>query len=284
MIKRILSGAVKLLPQSLGENIRESYWQVKSAILYKYLYQVLNLEYRLQSGIRVRVASLGEWWTYNDIFVNHEYDLAIRAGLSSRLPERPFVVLDLGANVGFFILRVADVIAQSEGAPLACEITAVEGSPRNFRVLRRRIESQPLSHVQCRFVHGLVGQRSGEGVIRESALHVKNTIMKSPRLPGARVDFVNLADVMADHEHIDLLKCDIEGAELSFIENYPDLLRRVKHAVLELHHGLCDTTKCVRLLLDLGFSQKELRANEEVSICLFSRCDQAVADDRSMAS
>ena len=38
-----------------------------------------------------------------------------------------------------------------------------------------------------------------------------------------------------------LLKCDIEGAELLFLENYEDLLGKVRNAVFELHHEQCDT-------------------------------------------
>ena len=34
---------------------------------------------------------------------------------------------------------------------------------------------------------------------------------------------------------IDLLKVDIEGSEYELIVNYPDLLRRVQHLMIEIH-------------------------------------------------
>jgi FkbM family methyltransferase len=271
MMKRVLGNAVRRLPRPLRDGIRDRYWRVKSTLLYRYLFEILDLEYQLKSGITVRVASKGEWWTYNDIFVNHEYDAAIQTALSFRTPDQPFVVLDLGANIGYFLLRVADLISQNEGPAFPCDITLVEGSPKNFKELQARLAAQPLAHVRYELVHGLVGARSGTGVINESAIHVKNTIMMGTKSRGIKVEFVDLDKVMIGRESVDLLKCDIEGAEQSFIENYPDLLSRVKTAVFEFHHEMCDTTACMRILSNLGFRQIEVRSNAEVSICLCTR-------------
>jgi hypothetical protein len=101
-------------------------------------------------------------------------------------------------------------------------------------------------------------------------VHVKSAI---PDIPagGVNVAFVDVDALIKDKFEIDLLKCDIEGAELMFIENYGDLLRRVRTAVLELHHHQCDTKRCVRLLESLGFRQTILRFNDSFSVCLFSR-------------
>ena len=277
-MKRVLGSVVERLPKSLRDAIRDRYWRVKSKVLYQHLFEILDLEYQLHSGITIKVASQGEWWTYNDIFVNHEYDAAIQTALSSRTAERPFVVLDLGANVGYFLLRVVDLISQNQGAVFVCDATLVEGSPSNFKTLQARLAAQPLNHVKCQLVHGLVGARSGQGVIKESALHVKSTIMEGPASGGIQVEFIDLGQVMAERENIDLLKCDIEGAEQSFIENYPDLLRRVNTAVFEFHHGMCDTPRCLRMLSDLGFHQTDLRSNDEVSISLFARSHLSASD------
>ncbi|HXM23206.1 MAG TPA: FkbM family methyltransferase [Terriglobales bacterium] len=229
------------------------------------------MEYTLQSGVTLKVASKGEWWTYNDIFVNREYDLPIQTALQSRSPEHPFTVLDLGANVGYFTLRVVDLMRQSSLETLASDMTLVEGSPTTFRELQDRLRLQSLSLLDLRVIHGLVGEREGNGVIHESALHVKNTIMDTGQHDGVRVNFVDLYQIMENRSKIDLLKCDVEGAELSFIENYGDLLRRVKNAVFEFHHEQCDTATCVDLLEQLGFHQRVLRSCNAFSICFFSK-------------
>jgi FkbM family methyltransferase len=271
MISKILSDIVALLPQSIQGRIGETYWRIKSELLYRHLYQILHLEYTLESGVILKVASKGEWWTYNDIFVNREYDLPIQTALQSRSPEHPFTVLDLGANVGYFTLRVVDLMRQNSLETLAFDVTLVEGSPTTYRELQGRLRLQNLPPLNLRVIHGLVGPREGKGVIHESALHVKNTIMDTGQHEGVRVDFVDLYQIMENRSKIDLLKCDVEGAELLFIQNYGDLLRSVKNAVFEFHHEQCDTTTCVNLLEQLGFHQRVLRSCRGFSVCFFSK-------------
>ncbi len=271
-MKKVLIRVVEALPESVQNQIRDRYWQIKSRLLYQSLYRVVDLKHTLQSGLTVKVASKGEWWAYNEIFVNGEYDVPIHTALKDRSPVRPFVALDLGANVGYFAFRVLDLFGRQERENACPDITMIEGSPKTFLELERRVGSQGQLTVGVRMVHGLVGQPRGSGVIREGALHVKNTIVAIPARQGVRVDFVDVDSLMGDRSEIDLLKCDIEGAELLFIQNYADLLRKVKHAVFELHHEQCDTKECVRTLEGLGFRQTILRAGSPCSVSLFSRC------------
>ncbi len=272
-MKKVLARVVEALPEFAQVQIRNRYWQIKSRLLYQSLYRVLDLEHTLQSGLTVKVASKGEWWTYNDIFVDGEYDVPIHTALEGRSPVRPFVVLDLGANVGYFAFRVLDLIGEQERENFCLDITMIEGSPKTFLELERRIRSQRHVAMGVRMVHGLVGQPRGSGVIREGAIHVKNTTVDVPMRQGVIVDFVDLESLMADKSEIDLLKCDIEGAELLFIQNYAGLLRKVKHAVFELHHDQCDTKECVRTLEESGFHQTVLRVNSSFSVSLFSRVE-----------
>jgi FkbM family methyltransferase len=270
-MKKVLVRVVETLPESVQNQIRNRYWQIKSRLLYQTLYRALDLEHTLQSGLTVKVASKGEWWAYNEIFVNGEYDVPIRTALNGRSGVRPLVVLDLGANVGYFSFRVLDLIGRQGWGSLDPDITMIEGSPKTFVELEKRVRSQRQLTVDVRMAHGLVGQPQGSGVIREGALHVKNTTVDIPAGQGVRVDFVDLDSLMGDKSEVDLLKCDIEGAELLFIQNYSSLLRKVKHAVFELHHEQCDTKRCVRTLEDLGFRQTILRDNGSCAVSMFSR-------------
>jgi FkbM family methyltransferase len=271
MEQTILGRLSQLAPRPIQSWLRDRYWRVKSNLLYSRLYKLLQLEYTLQSGIVLKVASKGEWWTYNDIFVNHEYDFSIQEALKSHSSVHPFTILDLGANVGYFSLRVIDLMRQDSPQGLEADITLVEGSPTNYQELERRLGSQPLSPARTRLIHGLVGLRNGAGTIRESAIHVKNTIIHQPQTQGASVNFVDLVNLMESKSEIDLLKCDIEGAEQLFIENYPELLAKVKNAVFEFHDELCDTACCEAYLKASGFRQEILRSSPGISIRFFSR-------------
>jgi FkbM family methyltransferase len=270
MIKNLLTRVVGVLPAAAQFQIRERYWRAKSKLFYQSLYSMLNLEHTLDSGLTVKVASKGEWWIYNDIFVNGEYDVPIQAALKTA-SDKPFVVLDLGANVGYFLFRVLDLIRRQHLDHVQPDITMVEGSPETFRTLESRIRSQQLGPAKVHTVHGLVGRRNGSALIRESAVHVKSGIMDVPEGGGVKVEFLDLDALMSDKLAIDLLKCDIEGAELMFLENHSDLLRKVKYAVFELHHDQCDTKKCVSILESMGFRQTILRAHDSFCVSFHSR-------------
>ena len=271
MLKKGLKSAVAVLAASARTMIGTWYWEVKSRLIYQHLYRMLDLEYSLQSGVHLEVRSKGEWWVYNDIFVNREYDIPIALMLDS-YGGQSLTVLDLGANVGYFCLRIVDLMRQRRQQDQLLEITMVEGSPSTFRELERRLCSQNLPEVRLALIHGLAGLPTGTGVVHESALHVKNTIMGPVDNTGESVAFVDLKELMRTREKIDLLKCDIEGAELLVLENYQtNLLPRVKAAVFELHHDLCDTAKCIRILEDCGFHPTPLRAADSFSVYYFSR-------------
>lgn len=271
MVKNLLKRALAKLPDSVQNAIRPWYRRAKSAVFDQHLFNMLDLNWTLQTGINLRVKSQGEWWVYNDIFVNREYDVPILKALESHRAPRPLTVLDLGANVGYFPLRIVDLLRQRGTPDLTLDVTMVEGSPKVFRELQVRIASQDLPEARIRLTHGLVGLRAGSGVIVESPVHVTNTIVSPTRGRGTSVAFVDLADVMKERAEIDLLKCDIEGAELLFLENYGDLLHKVRNAVVELHRDHCDTAKCVGLLEGLGFQQQVLRSDNSIAVCFFSR-------------
>lgn len=259
----------RLFADKLPALVREYYWQLKSRVLYQTLYRSLHLEHRLRSGLTVKVQSMGEWWVYNDIFVDGEYDLAIETALR-RAPQpgtsRPFTVLDLGANLGFFAFRVLDLMPGNN-----LDITMVEGSPKTFAEMRSRMNAAEIQPVQEKLVCGLVGEKKGTAFIRESAIHVKSAVTDPALARGTEVPFVDLDDIMSAKSEIDLLKCDIEGSELSFLRNYPALLGRVRTAVFELHHEQCDTKEAVQILHGLGFSQSSSRDCGSVSVSLFTR-------------
>jgi FkbM family methyltransferase len=230
----------------------------------------MDLKNVLRSGITLRVASKGEWWIYNDIFVNGEYDIPILRSLERCSPLRPLTVLDLGANVGYFTLRVIDLVRQTRPGQ-RIDATMVEPSPKVFGELETRMRSQTLPEARFRMVQGLVGMRTGSASLHESAVHVKNTIMSRETRHGQTIPFVDIGLLMEHTDEIDLLKCDIEGAELLFLENCGSLLGKVRNAVFELHHEMCDTRKCRDILVRNGFRETVLRTTTPFSVSLLSR-------------
>lgn len=216
------------------------------------LWSLLSPEWTLPSGLKVTVASWAEWVTYNDIFVDGEYDIPIRHAVQHAAPGS--VVLDVGGNVGYFALRFADLWLR-ERQTSQFKLVGVEGSPRTYPRLLSRLDQEALKgRADYRF--GLAGERSGEAKISTSEFHVTDSIVTGDG-SGTSVPFLDLSTVVPPDVRISLIKCDIEGAEMMFIENYPDLLRRTDSIVIELQHQMYDSERCVTLLEEAGLHHEQ---------------------------
>lgn len=256
----MMAGMVRsLLPQRMAEALRRFVWSLP------------NLRRELRSGLVLTVGSPSDWVLYNDIFVEHEYDPAIDLLVErARTADRPLTLLDLGANVGYFTLRAADRLAtEAPGAPV--RFFLVEPSPLLIGELERRVLSQPALRGSVTLLQGLVGrQREGTGVLFESPLHFENSLVARRGVRRREVPYVDLDAALGSDRPVDLLKCDIEGAELEFLSAYPELLRRTSVAVFELHPEKCDVAACLRLLEEAGFDERRvLRESEAWQVALF---------------
>lgn len=253
----------------IQKNLRNEFRKILSKIK-NWLLAKIVLQAHLCSGINVKIESYADWAIYNDIFVDGEYDLAIKKVINATHTERHLNVLDIGANVGFFTLRVADLVLRSEKPQTSFEVVLVEGSPKVYHTLKSRLSAEPLLNNKFKIINGLVGQRQGKGKVFESDFHVTNTILLNHLSKGVDVPYIDLMEIYQGNYEIDLLKCDIEGAELIFIENYQELLRKVKYAIFEFHHSLCDTDKCFNILRELGFvNHQRLREVYQGSLDFF---------------
>ena len=179
---------------------------------------------------------------------------------------RPVRILDLGANVGYFSLRCAALHCQARpGAPL--EIFAVEGSSRLFGELQERAARSAPSGVTLTLKHGLVGRRSGKAMFHSSLFSsCTNAVSRDANVSSnplrnnyaEECEYLDLDTVIAPGTELDLIKCDIEGSELEFLQAYPDLLGRARSLVVELHPLECDTPTCRDLLKTYGFARQRV--------------------------
>lgn len=239
-------------------------------------YNYLGLEWNIRSKLPVKIRSSAEWAIYNDIFVDREYDAAIEQALKSSTNLQAFEILDLGANVGFFILRCASLISDYNLSQSDFKVVAVEGSLKNFNELDARLKDADFRSgfptVDTNLIHGLVGNLDGEGFIEEFDFHVMNAVTLNPSKKGRKVPYINLNKIYGDVKSIDLLKCDIEGSELTFINNYQNLLSKTNVAVFEMHHNQCDTDKCVEILHSCGLELcQTLKQGSDFSLQYFTR-------------
>jgi FkbM family methyltransferase len=225
----------------------------------------------LGTGVSIEIANFIEWIIYNDIFVDGEYDLPLEKLLEGNV-NRTLTVADLGTNVGFFSLRLAHLAAtRSVGNKI--NIRGIEAIGALCTIARQRWAACHFARGDVKFsvTHGLVGKRSGTDEIFHQNHHGMNSIFLKNK-HAEEVSYVDLSAHFADVESIDLLKCDIEGAEQLFFETYPDLLRKTRAVVVEFHPDFCDPAICIGLLEDAGFKEhRVLKKDSKLSLEYFCR-------------
>jgi FkbM family methyltransferase len=244
--------------------------------VWRKLCERMHLDWTLPSGVKVQLRSYADWCIYNEIFVCGEYDAAIDHTLANPVAATgaPLRVLDLGANVGYFSLRFADLCLRRQRT---AELTLVEPSPDSASELRHRMAVLERLGVTVTIKEGLVGQRSGKARLNlgreanvNSVDHHKGWAWQAYR-GSVEVPYIDLDDVHAG-EPIDLLKCDIEGSEFELFEVYPELLKRTRCLAAEFHPTLGDVAAALERLRQAGFTCiTELRSEPLTSIWMASR-------------
>ena len=218
----------------------------------------MHLDWNLRSGVRVIIRSYADWCTFNEVFANDEYSLPIRECIASG--AGPLRVLDLGANFGYFTLKLADLHGQERpGGDLS--VWMVEASPSVCEELRRRMDSSK-ARLKWSVINGLVGKRTGKANLnfgREDNQNFVNESAKRDHWAGVggakQLDYVDLAALVKDTPAIDLIKCDIEGSEFDFLESYADLLKKTDRLVIEFHSAFGVVPQALERLKALGFGR-----------------------------
>jgi FkbM family methyltransferase len=149
----------------------------------------------------------------------------VAASAIAQLARPGDVVIDGGANVGLFALAASTVVGAT-GA-----VHAVEAAPATAELLRRNVAMNPGRPIE---VHELaLADREGEldFVTFEAGSGLSSF---APAASGAvtRVRATTLDALTAPMARVDLVKLDLEGAELRALRGASELLRSRRPALL----------------------------------------------------
>ena len=184
----------------------------------------LNISYNY------KITDIGEpeWYqnVYKEIWLDHEYS---RYGVEV---EEDDIVVDCGANVGFFTLYALDV-------KRAKHVYSIECEPKNIDCLNVNLKDK------------------------------KATIL--PGWAGFEEENYNVGRILREYNlsHIDFMKIDIECGEYPFILNTPnEYLRKINKLVIELHNIFNYQDKIYQIFekftkngFDLNFEQVHKNTN-----------------------
>jgi len=180
------------------------------------------------SGIRqpfyVRLGT-SDWYVLEDIFIRGEY-----APLIHRKLQNVQCIVDLGANVGFSLRLWQQVY------PTAA-IIAVEPDAANMRLCARNALAGPRYGI-VQFVQACAVGKPRLVALDRSEGEWQFKIQATNSQSSERIQAMTLPQLIGDREDliIDLLKCDIEGAEAEVFADCKPWIKRVRNLVVELHH------------------------------------------------
>jgi FkbM family methyltransferase len=158
------------------------------------------------------------------------------------------IVVDCGANVGRFSLEMIK--------RFGCLCYAIEASPDTFRKIPSMANLHRYNFALC----------AGNKLVRMSINEdiTRSTIKVSSKENTIAVQGRQLGEFLA-HEvpgrTIDLVKMDIEGAEIEVIASLDDdVIKRVGQWTIEFHHfmgmmSVFDVDRCVERIAGLGFHE-----------------------------
>lgn len=154
-------------------------------------------------------------WQYKEIFVDESY------GFLSET-EQPYI-LDCGANLGLSCLYFKQIYPEAK-------IIAFEADPKIAKVLRKNLEN---NHAEDIEVIAQAVWSHPEGV----AMHLAGADVSSVHGKGEKVAVpsIRLKDYLVEASQVDMLKIDIEGAELEVVQDCRGELQKVKNLFVEYH-------------------------------------------------
>ena len=163
------------------------------------------------------------------VFTEHARDTALYA----YTPNEGDVVFDVGAGVGSETLLFSRLV----GAP--GRVVSIEAHPRTYRRVVEICKANGLANVTPLQVAAAEGD--GTVTISDLANHLRNTTLAAAdegiEVPARRLE--TLARSL-DITHIDLLKMNIEGAEVSALRGLGPLLSNTRNVCIACHDFLAD--------------------------------------------
>jgi FkbM family methyltransferase len=154
------------------------------------------------------------------------HDIFVREAFCISVPTRAPRVLDCGAHIGLASLWI------KRQWP-AARITAFEADPALAAMLKGNLQRNAAGDIEV--VEAAVWRESGTVSFRApgSDAGAIDLVATDSVAPMVQVSSVRLRDWLT--EPIDLLKLDIEGAELAVLEDSADRLEMVRNLHMEVH-------------------------------------------------
>jgi FkbM family methyltransferase len=191
-----------------------------------------------------------------ELFINGDnFGKDVQKAVQARL-QPGMVALDIGANVGFFTIMMADIVGQSG------KIFSFEPIPENYSLLKKNVEENKFSSVTT--YKKAISNTNGVAKITKNPIndggHSLGNLSENPDLSGQDIkklqidiETITLDSFIEENNigKVDFIKMDVEGAEHLVLKGGKKLLSRSDAPVI-----VCELME--RAQKQFGYSAKKL--------------------------
>lgn len=222
-----------LLRIKLGKKKRDQYFRETG------ISHIDFLPERAYSMDGVRVIPRKGTHDFYMFFVPREGDVKPHLGL-----QENETFLDIGANIGSYSLRIANDYKEK-----GVNVISIEAHPDNYKALCRNIACNKLKNITAinkavSANKGIVniherfhsGKRVGSDLysMYDTFLHPSNVIRPDGKVIQVECDTLDSILTLCNTK-VDVMKMDIEGAEVLALQAAPKTLSQVRKAIVEVH-------------------------------------------------
>jgi len=150
------------------------------------------------------------------------------------LISEDFLIFDIGANIGYYTILFSSITKKGSG-----RVIAVEPDIYNQKILEKNIELNKLPNVTL-LKKALSNQVGSKIFYQDESTGQTSSLLKniwhpnSTKLVQTRVDSITLDMVTELYGVPDLIKCDVEGAEVLVLEGGINTLKKKPIILMEV--------------------------------------------------
>jgi FkbM family methyltransferase len=152
--------------------------------------------------------------------------------LRSYRPRPGDVVVDAGAGIGEEVLVFAELVGRRG------KVVAIEAHPASFERLATLCRLNRLENVTC--VHAALLDEPGTALVTDEKQALKNSVVTDDGVIRVSAETLDSVVGRLGIERVDLLKMNIEGAELRALAGFADGLSRTANVAIACHDRRAD--------------------------------------------
>ena len=243
VIISIISRVFQIFPSSKkneNDQIKRTTWKKMLSVLNLIDKEIICFSFSIHENMYIRPVMLGD--VFSLIPIKGEQ---IVIDLIRNLPEES-IVIDAGASIGKYTLLAAKK---------ASRVISLEPERTNYTLLTKSLKLNKIGNVKA--INCALASKEGNLRLylgEDSSGHSLFVGKNVSQFKSCIVECITLNQLLEKNhiKQVDLLKMDIEGAELEVLEESFILLKRIRKAVIEIHEDSY-YDKIKRLFEEQGF-------------------------------